>query len=188
MFSRRLIKLIDEAIFPALVLFMSRLISVILIARNLNADFEILTSGIVFADKNDYIEVNSYSILAMSGIVIIGLIIIVIKSLIFHDSHIKPSLTAKLFSLRADSLIQNSFHIYSKGAVWLSYLYLMLTVSAFMAFFNILYTWVFFLILTFTIVITVLFISDIDHEIKITKSHEAEYDPDSKYMMEEENE
>lgn len=182
MFSRILIKLVDEAIFPAILLLTTRLISMFLVSKYLSTDFEIKSTGIFFAGVADYVKVNSYSTLFMALALTAGLIFIVLKSFVFHDSHITPGLSAKLHALRVPSLIQSSLDIYSAGTIWLSYLYLLLAVSAVMTLFGILYSWVFFTILITTILVTVFFIMDVEHEVKINKNKEAEYDMDSKYL------
>jgi hypothetical protein len=182
MFSRILIKLVDEAIFPAILLLATRLISMFLVSRYLGADYEIKATGVFFNGMSDYVKVNSYSTLIMGIALAVGLLFIILKSFVFHDSHISPGLSAKLHALRVPSLIQNSFEIYSAGTIWLSYLYLLLAISSVMALFGILYGWVLFIILITTILVTALFIMDVEYEVKIGKTREAEYDTDSKYL------
>lgn len=186
MFSRILVKLVDEAIFPAVMLLSTRLISMFLITQYLEAPFEIRPSGMLFTSLHDYVLINSYSILFMTIALATGLGIIILKSFVFHDSHIKPELSAKLHALRASSLIHNSFEIYSTGTIWLSYLYLLLVVASVMALFGVIYGWVLFTIFLITIVSTALFIIDVEHELRIKKNTEVEYDPDSKYLEREE--
>ena len=185
MFSRILVKLVDEAIFPAIMLLATRLISMFLISQYLGASYEIRSTGILFTSMDDYVRVNSYSILFMTIALALGLSVIVLKSFVFHDSHIKPGFSAKLHALRVPSLIHNSFEIYSTGTIWLSYLYLLLVVSAVMSVFGILYGWVLFVIFLITILSTVSMIIDVEHEIKIQKNTEVEYDTDSKYLERE---
>lgn len=186
MFSRILVKLVDEAIFPAVMLLSTRLISMFLITQYLGTPFEIRASGMLFTSLHDYVLINSYSILFMTIALAMGLVIILLKSFVFHDSHIKPEFSAKLHALRIPSLISNSFEIYSTGIIWLSYLYLLLIVSSVMALFGVIYGWVLFTILFITITSTALFIIDVEHELKIRKSTEVEYDPDSEYLETEE--
>jgi hypothetical protein len=117
--------------------------------------------------------------------VVTGLIFIILKSFVFHNSHISPGFSAKLYALKVPSLIQTSFDIYSQGTIWLSYLYLLLAVSAVMALFGMLYSWVLFIALVATVVATALFVMDIEHEVKIIKNKEVEYDSDSQYLERE---
>jgi hypothetical protein len=67
-------------------------------------------------------------------------------------------------------MIQTSFDLYSQATVWLSYMFLLLFTTAFMAYFGIVYSWVFFLSLVLTIVSTVLFVLDIEYEVKLNST------------------
>jgi TRAP-type C4-dicarboxylate transport system permease small subunit len=167
MFSKVLIKLVDQAIIPAILLLVSRVGSVLFFARYFGVPMSVDQTGFVFENEIDYILVNSYSVLLMVAILMLGVTYVLTKSLVLHDTHITPSLTAKLFSLRLSTFIQSSFDLYSQGTVWLSYSFLMLFVSAGMAFFGIIYSWVFYVSLIFTIVSTVLFILDVENEMEI---------------------
>ena len=124
MFSRILIKLVDEAIFPAILLLATRLTSMLMISKFLHANYDINSNGIIFVNLSDYLKVNSYSTLFMILALALGLLFIIIKSFIFHDSHISPGFSAKIYSLKMPALIQSSFDIYSQGTIWLSYIYL----------------------------------------------------------------
>jgi hypothetical protein len=185
MFSRILIKLVDEAIFPAILLLATRIISMFLVSKYLGINFELKGSGILFASPQDYIKVNSYSALFMVLAVVLGLVFIILKSFVFHDSHISPGFSAKLYALKVPSLIQTSFDIYSQGTIWLSYLYLLLAVSAVMTLFGMLYSWILFLALIATVLATALFIMDVEHEVKIVKNKEVEYDSDPQFLERE---
>lgn len=170
MFSRLLIKLIDQAIVPAILILVTRVVSVVLIANYFGIPFAIENTGFVYNSVTDFVLVNSYSILSLVFVVTFGLLYILVKSYYFHDSHITPQLTAKLFMVRLSSFIQSSFDLYSQGSVWLSYSYLLLIVSGAMTFFGMVYSWVFFTSLVFTVVSTVLLIIDIEKELTLSNS------------------
>lgn len=177
MFSKILIKLIDQAIVPALLLLSVRVISIVAISNYFDMPFNITSNGFVFTSVADYIYVNSYSTFSMVLVLTTGLLYILLKSFFFHDTHISPALTAKLFSLRLSVLIQNSFDLYSQGTVWISYGYLLTFVAGFMAMFGLLYAWVFYAALVLTILSTVLFILDIENELGNDTS--SSYDTDN---------
>lgn len=184
MFSKILIKLVDQAIVPAILLLVARVVSVILVSRVLLIPFEIKNSGFVFQSAQDYVVVNSYSLLTLLGFLTVGILYILLKSFVFHDTHITPPLTTKLFSLRLSSLIQNSFDIYSQGLVWVSYLYLLLVVSGLMALFGLIFTWVFYTSLVFTIMTTVLFAFDVEREVEIKEgTYEDSEEVDNEYVL-----
>lgn len=177
MFSRILVKLIDEAIVPAIFLLASRILSVILVAGYFHLSYSIGPSGFEFADPSDYILINSYSTFSMIVVITVGLFFVLLKSFAFHDTHIHPNLTARLFSLRLSSFIQASFDLYSQGAIWLSYSYLMALVSGVMVLFGLLYSWVFWVALVLSVASTYLFILDLEREIiDDRKEKEEEYE------------
>ena len=182
MMSKILTELIDKAIVPAVLLLASRVVSIILVSKYLGLNFEITKAGFIFESASDYIKVNSYSTLIMVALLMIGISYILIKSLFFHDSHIKPAVTSKLFSLNAQSLIQGSFELYTQGIVWLSYSYLLLLVSGIMALSNLMYDWVFYITFGSTLLATVLFVSDVEDEIKIKKENKEDYDADKSFL------
>ena len=95
----------------------------------------------------------------------IGLMYVLIKSYVFHDTHIRPSTTAKLFRLRLSTFIQASFDVYSQGVVWLSYSYLLLMASGVMLYFGIVYSWVFYVSLILTVISTYLLLLDVEKEL-----------------------
>jgi len=182
MLSEILGKLIDKAIVPAVLLVASRIISIILAAKYFDIHFKITNGGFIFQNSYDYVKVNSYSALFMTVMLVVGLGYIVIKSLFFHDSHIKPTMTSRLFSIKAESLIQNSYEIYTQGAVWLVYSYMLLIVSGIMAISGEMYNWVFYIIAGVTLITTIVFVFDIEEDMKIKKDNKVEYDMDKSFI------
>ena len=180
--SKVLIKLIDKAIIPALLLLSSRIVSIILVANYLDINYKITKSGFVFQSSYDYVKVNSYSVVIMTFLLLIGLGYVLIKSIFFHDSHIKPTTTSRLFSLKAQSLIQNSFEIYTQGVIWLSYAYLLLIVAGIMTMSGLLYKWVFYTIFGTTLLTTLLLVLDVEEEVEISKNNKEEYDTDKSFI------
>ncbi len=167
MFSKVLVKLIDQAIVPAITLVAVRVVSVILISNYFGIDLTLGRQGFEYTNPDDFILVNSYSTFFMVVVVAVGLLYILLKSLIFHDSHIAPHITANLFSLRLSSLIQSSYDLYSQGAIWLSYLYLLTISHGIMAFSGLVFPWVFWVSLVLTVCSTVVLIFDIENEMEI---------------------
>ena len=167
MFSKILVKLIDQAVIPAILLIAVRIISVIVVAKYFSLDFAISGGGFVLNKTQDYVLLNSYSTLIMLMTLAVGILFILIKSYVFHDSHISPQLTAKVFSLKLSTFIQDSFDLYSQGSIWLSYLYLLMFVTALMAVFGLIQIWVFFVALILTVLSTIFLIFDIENELDL---------------------
>lgn len=186
MFSKILIKLIDQAIVPAVFLLAVKIISTILVGKYLNIDYTFGPTGFVYGSVQDYVLVNSYSTFAMVAALAVGLFYVLLKSLVFHDTHITPRLTAKLFSLRLSNFMQSSFDLYSQGAIWMSYSYLLLVISAIMAAFEMILPWVFYSSLVLTVISTILFILDVENEMSIrAESHGITNDEDIILQFEE---
>lgn len=169
MFSKILVKLIDQSIIPAVLLLTARILSVVFVSKYLNIPFQVGASGFEYSSQQDYVLVNSYSVFAMVVILALGLFFVLLKSFVFHDSHISPGLTVRLFSLNLSSFIQDSFSIYSQGAIWVSYVYLLMFVSGIMTLFELLYAWVFFVALGAAVISTVLLILDVENELWLKK-------------------
>lgn len=176
MFSKVLSKLVDQAIVPALVLVVVRLLSVVLVSNYLKIPVFLEYTGFVFKNPSDYIIVNSYSTFIVMLTLVLGIVYVLLKSLLFHDSHITPGLTAKLFSTRLSYLIQSSLDLYSQASVWLSYLYLVTVVSGIMYMFETSYAWVFVAGIVFSVIVTYIFIIDIERELEIHKANAANKD------------
>jgi hypothetical protein len=176
MFSKLLIKLIDESIVPAILLLVTRLVSVVAVARFNNIPFEISPNGFAFKNAADYLFVNSYSIFYMIVVVTLGLLFVLTKSLFFHETHITPGLSAKLHNYKMRSMIQNSYDLYTQGSIWLSYCYLLLILSGFMYYFKFIFPWVFFISAVLTVISTVLLVIDIEEELHILKKNVPIYD------------
>jgi len=187
MISKILTKLIDKAIIPAVLLLTARVVSVILISRYLGFDFTVGFSGIIFTNTIEYVFVNSYSTIVMITVLVFGLAYVLVKSYAFHETHIKPATTAKLFDLKLPSLIQPSFDLYSQAAVWISYAYLLLIISGIMLYNKLIYPWVFYTALLLTIVTTIFFVFDIEQEVKFEKKKDYDLDQDTEFIEMEKN-
>lgn len=170
MISRTLVRLIDQAIAPAILLLCTRITSVILISYFSEIKFVLSTRGFYFNSPNEYLYINSYSTLAMIIVLAVGLLYILLKAFIFHDTHVSPGLTSKLFHYRLSTLIQNSFELYSQGVIWLIYLYLISAVSFILSLFDLIYFWVFLVSLILSIISTVVLLFDIENEIELKTS------------------
>jgi len=167
MFSKILVRLIDQSITPAIMLMAARIVSIILLSKAQGIPFNFDISGFTFSSAQDYIYLNSYSTIIMMGTLVLGLAYVLLKAYIFHDSHITPRVTANVFAMRLSNLIQSSYDLYTQGSIWLSFMFFMVLASGFMAAFGLLYFWVFYISLALLLIMLVLFILDIENEIKL---------------------
>lgn len=169
MFSRILVKLVDEAIVPALVLLSARVITALVLTKIHNMTFSFTASGFVYGSHDEFLFLNSYSTLAMVCVITVGLLYVLMKSHFFHSTHIKPHTSARLFSLNLSGFIQTSFELYSQGAIWLSYSYLLLFSTGIMLYFELIYTWIFYVSFVLTLISTYLFVIDVEKELQIKR-------------------
>ncbi len=174
MISRTLIRLIDQAVVPAILLLSARVISVVMISYLGGIQFAVDATGFVFSSHEDYLYVNSYSTIAMVVVLALGLLYILLKAFLFHDTHISPGLSAKLFHYRLSVLIQSSFELYSQGVIWLAYLYLISAVTVILVLSNLIYPWVLWISLALSFISTGVLVFDIENEIELKKA-EGEY-------------
>lgn len=170
MFSKVLVKLVDQAIVPALIVFASRIASLLFFSSYFDINFSVNQNGIVFSNPQDYLLVNSYSIMVMVATLTVALLYNLLKAYYFHDTHITPGLTSKLFSMKLSSLIQSSMEVYSEGVIWLSYSFLLTVIAGLMTIFGLCYIWVFFTSLCFTAISGVLFLLDVEKELFASRS------------------
>jgi hypothetical protein len=182
MFSKILLKLIDQAIIPAVLVVVSRVVSLVLISNYLDIDFFITRNGIIFENTKDYVTVNSYSMLLITVLIALGMLMVIINSTLFHHEHIKPKTSAKLFSLKMHSLIKNSFEIYTQATIWISYLWLLTIANALMYYYQMVDLWVFYINIIATVSLTVLLTIDLEKKIKVSKMDEFLFDKNDKYL------
>lgn len=169
MYAKTLVKLIDYAIFPAVLIAFAKVGSAILFSQYFNFSYKTDGVRIVFESVEAFIAVNSYSSLVMFFAVLAGLGWVIVKANLFHDTHISPSFSARLFSMNLEDLIHTTETIYAQAFIWLSFAWLITIIFGVYSYFGLSYLWVFFLSLAFSILATALLIIDIEREIKSDK-------------------
>ncbi len=150
---------------PALLLVAVRIISLVIISRGFDIPISLGSGGFMYSSSEDYLLVNTYSLLYMVLAVCLGLLRALIKSVVFHDTHITPPLAAKLHSLRLEHLIQDTFHLYTQGIVWLAYLYFLTIGAGLMSLFGLVHAWVAWVSLGLAVLFSYIFILDAEREI-----------------------
>jgi len=66
-------------------------------------------------------------------------------------------------------LVQSSLDLYTKGAIWISYAYLMTILTGALALYSYIYSFVFYITLTVAVVSSIFLISDIENEVKTSE-------------------
>lgn len=131
MVPKTVIKLIDEAIIPAIILICAKVFGLIGASLLFDLSFTLsqrkilsILPSVSFSSFQDYVTAENYSNLAMFIAAAAGTIFILVKAHFFHESHIHPKLQAKLVKLNLETLITPSYHLYHQAAIWLTFLWL----------------------------------------------------------------
>ncbi len=166
MISKTLLKLIDEAILPAIIVIAGKILGIAILSIYLDVPF---TLNLATAAEPYANTVNKYSNLFSYGAVTLGMIFILIRSYLFHTTHISPKITLRLYELNLTALIETTYELFHQAVVWLSYQWLLTILFLLQAYWN-LVPWEYSLSISFvTLIFTSLFIIDIDREIDIAK-------------------
>ncbi|MDQ5981386.1 MAG: hypothetical protein QG570_133 [Patescibacteria group bacterium] len=166
MFSKALLKLIDSAIFPAIFIIAAKIIGITFLSSYFDTSYSVEGLSLVYTNAQDFIAVNSYSSLLMFSAVFAGLIWVVIKAHVFHDTHVKPGFAAQLLDMNMHSMVQGSRIIYSESFVWISYAWLCTLIFGVYSFYGLAYWWVFYLALGVSVIATAAIALDFEKEIK----------------------
>ena len=131
MVAKSIIKLIDEAVIPALILIVAKMLGLYLTSAIFNLPFEVKMRSFLgflpalhFANLTSYITAENYSNLAMFLAVCLGTIFVLIRAHFFHTSHIHPNLHAKLERFNLQALVAPSYHLYHQAVIWLLFLWI----------------------------------------------------------------
>ena len=165
MVSKTLIKLIDYAIFPAVLLVAAKIIGIVFLLNYFQLDYSVDDLRIVLSNTNDFVAINTYSSLFVFASVLSGLIWVTIKAHLFHDTHINPILSSKLFSMRLEEVIHNSEVIFAQSFVWLSFAWLSTIMFGVHYVFGLSQGWLFYLALGLSTIATAFLAIDIEREV-----------------------
>ncbi|PJA40600.1 hypothetical protein CO178_01960 [candidate division WWE3 bacterium CG_4_9_14_3_um_filter_34_6] len=166
MFAKTLVKLIDYAIFPAVLIVATKIAGIAFFSQYFDTAYQVEGARLVFNNVQDFISVNSYSSLFMFFAVIAGLLWVTIKARLFHDTHISPSFSAKLFGMNLNDLIHTTETIYSQSFIWLSYAWIISIVFGVQSYYGLAEWWIFYISLISAVLATALLVLDIETEFK----------------------
>lgn len=166
MVSKTLVKLIDQAILPAILLASAKIIGILFVNYKFGLDWQMGADGLFYSSKEDFILVNSYSSLFMFFAIILGLLWVIIRATFLHSTHITPNLSSKLMDKKLNFLIINSFSIFSKAVVWLSYAWLTTAIIFVQKSYGLVFPWVLYVALSVSAVASIFLIIDIEREIE----------------------
>ena len=171
MFSKLLLKLVEESITPAFAFVVFKVLITIYLGNSLGYNVNIYNVFSLQVSTEAYSLINSYLLVVFGLFCFLGMMYSVVKSLYFHRSHIHPNMTLSLYNLRATFLIQESFHLFSQSLIWLIYLYITLFLSMILYFFGLTNGYVLLMMSVLTPISTYFFILDLENEIENEKSN-----------------
>lgn len=164
--------MIDEAVIPALVLLISKVVAVFFLIQwfNLSWKFDTVSvvPNVVFENPEVTLFVSAISTLVMFVVAVVGLLWVLVRAYHLHDTHISPSLVLSLLSWNMSWVIGTSHELYHQGIVWLSYIWLITLMVAVHAFIGLSYVWELLAMLMVSAAVTWLFIADVERELQVT--------------------
>lgn len=174
MFSKILLKLIEESITPAFAFLFIKILVTVYLGNSLGLNVGINNVFSLEVSRDVYTLINSYILVMFGLFCFLGMMYSVIKSLYFHKSHIHPGVTLSLYNFRATFLIQDSFHLYSQSLIWLIYLYINLFLSMILYFLGLVNGYVLLLSSVLTPISTYFFVLDLENEMEKENEEEEE--------------
>ncbi|PIP04832.1 hypothetical protein COX53_00245 [candidate division WWE3 bacterium CG23_combo_of_CG06-09_8_20_14_all_40_14] len=162
--SKTLTKLIDKAILPAIVLTFSKIISLIIVNQKFRLNWQVGTSGIIYTSKSDFVLANTYSSLFMYFSIMAGLLLLLIKAVRWHSTHIDPKVSARLHFRKLDFLVTESLDLYLNTVIWLGYSWLAAALMLIQSYYNLILPWVSYIALFVSITATIFVLLDIERE------------------------
>lgn len=165
--SAFILKLLDESIVPAVLLFATKLAGLILVARFLGVPLTISNKVLYFSHYQDLVLANNISNILVGFVVALGTSVVLARLYYFHDSHIHPFFLTKLLESDLEFVVSTSFELFHQATVWLSLGFF--TVASFFVqtVFGLTSPFIFFTSLFGLALLTVLTVLDFEREVKI---------------------
>lgn len=175
--SRSLLKLIDEAIVPALLVFTAKLVGMVAVNVWLNLSWDDGSGSWLplfsYRSPEAFLLANGWSNALVLAVILIGLLTVLIRAHVFHTSHISPRMAVSLVHRQLTSLAVNSWDVYHQAVVWLGYLWLALLLFSLQAAYGVSFWWLDISGGFVALVLSWLMIIDVERELEIERSRRA---------------
>lgn len=172
--SRSLVKLIDEAIVPALLVFAAKLLGLVGVNIWLNLSWDATGSTLLplfsYRSPEAFVIANSWSNVVVMVVIVAGLLSVLIRAHVFHTSHISPHLSASLIRHQLTSLATNSWDVYHQAIIWLAYLWLATVLFSVQAMYGVSWWWISVMGTILALGFSWLLIVDVERELEIERS------------------
>jgi hypothetical protein len=134
--------LIDEAIWPAVLIVSAKILGVFAVNFFFNSSWMLSRNAffglpaVTYFSLEEFLLTNSLSNALMFVVISLGTSLVIVRAHFFHASHISPQLHARLLRLRLSVLLVETFKIYHQAAIWLAFLWLATILLIFQSIFN----------------------------------------------------
>lgn len=174
--SRSLLKIIDKAIIPALLILTAKVVGLVIANYWYNLSWDGTTSVfplLEYRSEEAYIMANTLSNLFVALTILVGFLWMLIKAHWLHGSHISPKLSSTLVQKQLTGLIVGSWELYHQAVVWLAYLWIALILFAWQALLGVSPWWLAIGGAMAALILTWLLVADVEKEIHLRKQLEA---------------
>ncbi len=120
MFSKIILKLIDAAILPSLLVFGVKFASTVLVSLYWKIPLSIGFSGLNFSNFSDFYKVNLFSNIILFLFTFTALFLVLSRSYLFTQENLNPFLSGRLANLELENLTVPLWQGYTHVVVWLT--------------------------------------------------------------------
>ncbi len=168
--SAFVLKLLDEAILPAVLVFCVKVGGLVVLARVYNVSFTVENNQLVFGGLAGLVLANNLSNLLLLAVLLLGTGWVLIRLHYFHESHLNPRWLPKILEHDLEFAVSTSFNLFHQAFVWLSLGSLVLFSLTLQAVAGLTSPLIVALGLAQEILLAVLVLVDFEREVKIEKS------------------
>lgn len=118
MISKFILKLIDLAILPSLLVFASKFLGIFIVLNLTKVSYEIGSSGIIFKSLEDFYRINSLSNIPFIIFVFSGLFLALSRVYFLSSFSISPYISGKIANLGLEGLLVPPWKGYMLVAIW----------------------------------------------------------------------
>ncbi|MCL5003872.1 MAG: hypothetical protein M1352_01220 [Patescibacteria group bacterium] len=167
--SAFVVKLLDETVLPAVLVFCAKVTSLILAARFLGVSLTINRGALVFGNLYGLVLANNFSNIFLGLVVLSGAAIVLVRLYFFHSSHLRPAIQVKLLESNLDFIVSTSFDLFHQAAVWLALAFVVTLAFIVQAIFGLTSVFIAVTAILSLTALTVLVILDFEREVRIEK-------------------
>jgi len=152
------------SVMPSIVLVLTKTITMIFFSSLYNLTYTIGPSGILFNSFESFKMANDFSSAFTFLVAFSFTSWLVFKGYFLHQSHIKPSLSAWVYSQNLENLLVKNMDLFVKLAAWVIFMWIITILIINHYFLGLASDWVLYFSLIMSSVLTVLSIIDIEKE------------------------